>query len=172
MSWAASCNDERACWASIAGLQVKLRGMSTSPRFRGRMSRWSARGVFEFRHRKGGRPSQSSRGRFNLLLLKLKNDHVNPVKMTERSKRKENQDLLEPRSHLGMSVEVDLEGGSQVQQEPSEGPGLRPTVTRPPDRPPDNGKRVLRRPPDRPPDNGKRVLRRPPDRPPGNGKRC
>ena len=144
VAWAASCNNERACWASIAGLQVKLRGMSRSTVQRS-LSRWAARGVFEFLHRKGGRPSQSARGRFNLLILKLKDERVNPVKMTERSKRSKNQDLPEPRSHLGRPLPI-CDAGGQIQQEPSEGPGLHPTVTRPPEkaRPPDNGKRVLR----------------------------
>ena len=44
VSWAASCNDERACWASMAGLQVKLRGMSRSTVQRS-MSRWSKLGA-------------------------------------------------------------------------------------------------------------------------------
>ena len=94
VSWLCSCNDARAFYGSVDGLAVNRRmARSTVQRS---MSRWEARCVFEFAHRKGGRPSQSSRGRFNVLVLKPgQNDRVNPVKMTTRSKstyRKEGQE--------------------------------------------------------------------------------
>ena len=118
VSWAASCNDERACWASMGGLQVKLRGMSRSTVQRS-LSRWSARGVFEFQHRKGGRPSQSSRGRFNVLVLKLKNDHVNPVKMTDRSKKNLDLDLPIPVSPFGKVLKPDCKGVKASEKQPA-----------------------------------------------------
>ena len=85
VSWLSSCNDDRAFFGSVDGLAAYLRmGRRTAQRS---LSRWEARGVFEFRHRKGGRPSQSSRGRFNVLVLKLgQHGRLNPATVADRFK--------------------------------------------------------------------------------------
>ena len=138
VSWLSSCNDGRACFASIDGLAENRRmGRRTIQRS---LNRWASRGVFVFKYRGGGHASQSSRGRFNVLVLTLGSGLLKGVTVADRSKRKENQ---EPRSHLGRPLPI-CDAGGQLQHEPSERPDLRPTVRRPPDRPPDNGKRVLR----------------------------
>ena len=85
VSWLSSCNDDRAFFGSVDGLAAYLRmGRRTAQRS---LSRWEARGVFEFRRRKGGRPSQSSRGRFNVLVLKLgQHGRLNPATVADRFK--------------------------------------------------------------------------------------
>ena len=137
VSWLASCNDDRSFFGSVARLAKHLRmGRSTVQRS---MSRWEARGVFVFAHRTGGHASQSSRGRFNLLVVVLKTDRPKVVTVTDGSKSTENLDLPEPVVAVRKPLEPNFEGGEQPlgQQDPSERQHLRHKV-----RPPDNGKRV------------------------------
>ena len=94
-----SCNRERLCIASIGYLADELdKSRSTITRS---LSRWEARGVFEAARRKGGRASQSARGRFSLLFLPaLENDSPKQVKMTRGSKRSERKEGLERSSSV------------------------------------------------------------------------
>ena len=145
VSWLSSCNDDRACFASIDGLAENRRmGRRTIQRS---LNRWASRGVFVFKYRKGGRPSQSSRGRFNVLVLTLGSGLLKGVTVADRSKRSKNLDLPIPVVAVRKPLELNFKGGGQPPgQEPSEGPGLHPTIRRPPGkaRPPDKGRRVLR----------------------------
>ena len=84
-----SSNDDRSFTGSVGYLAAnkgkgRLMGRRTVQRS---LSRWAARGVFVFAHRKGGRTSQTTRARFNILLLKLENGQVNPAKMADRIQR-------------------------------------------------------------------------------------